>query len=125
MERKINYLKLMFLILEEKNGKHTMRTTAKYSKTRFLCKKTNCLKWQKNSFEEFVSDQKTCSFLRIYCRFYPRKYMTDDQRFAAKRQDVIVFETEVLADDMSLAGEILAKLQVSTTGTDDWIVESD
>jgi predicted acyl esterase len=30
----------------------------------------------------------------------------------------------VLADDMSLAGEILAKLQVSTTGTDaDWIVK--
>jgi hypothetical protein len=33
--------------------------TAKYSKTRFLCKKTNCQKWlRKYSFEEFVSDPK-------------------------------------------------------------------
>jgi hypothetical protein len=32
-------------------------------------------------------------FLRGYtARFYPRKYMTDDQRFAAKRQDVIVLK---------------------------------
>lgn len=56
--------------------------------------------------------------------FTPRKYMTDDQRFAARRSDVLVFETDILNEDFTLAGDILAKLQVATTGTDaDWIVK--
>ncbi|NCP21822.1 MAG: X-Pro dipeptidyl-peptidase [Flavobacteriales bacterium CG_4_9_14_0_2_um_filter_35_242] len=56
--------------------------------------------------------------------FTPRKYMTDDQRFAARRPDVLVYQTPVLERDMILAGDILAKLQVATTGTDaDWIVK--
>lgn len=56
--------------------------------------------------------------------FTPRKYMTDDQRFAARRGDVLVFETEVLENDMTLAGDIIAKLKVATTGTAaDWIVK--
>lgn len=50
--------------------------------------------------------------------------MTDDQRFAARRPDVLVFETEILEEDITMAGDILAKLVVSTTGTDaDWIVK--
>lgn len=56
--------------------------------------------------------------------FTPRKYMTDDQRFAARRSDVLVFETEVLDEDLTLAGEIMAHLKVATTGTAaDWIVK--
>jgi putative CocE/NonD family hydrolase len=56
--------------------------------------------------------------------FTPRKYMTDDQRFAARRPDVLVFETEVLTNDFTLAGDILAKLKVATTGSSaDWIVK--
>ena len=56
--------------------------------------------------------------------FTPRKYMTDDQRFAARRTDVLVFETDVLTEDLTLAGDILAKLKVATTGTAaDWIVK--
>ncbi|MCL6268132.1 CocE/NonD family hydrolase [Flagellimonas myxillae] len=56
--------------------------------------------------------------------FTPRKYMTDDQRFAARRSDVLVFETEVLEEDLTLAGDIMAKLKVATTGTAaDWIVK--
>lgn len=56
--------------------------------------------------------------------FTPRKYMTDDQRFAARRPDVLVFETSILEEDYTLAGDILAKLKVATTGTDaDWIVK--
>jgi hypothetical protein len=56
--------------------------------------------------------------------FTPRKYMTDDQRFAARRPDVLVFETDILTDDFTLAGDILAKLKVATTGTAaDWIVK--
>ena len=50
--------------------------------------------------------------------------MTDDQRFAARRPDVLVFETEVLTEDFTLAGDILAKLKVATTGSAaDWIVK--
>jgi putative CocE/NonD family hydrolase len=56
--------------------------------------------------------------------FTPRKYMTDDQRFAARRNDVLIFETDILEEDFTLAGDILAKLQVATTGSDaDWIVK--
>ncbi|WP_411894910.1 CocE/NonD family hydrolase [Winogradskyella sp. A2] len=56
--------------------------------------------------------------------FTPRKFMTDDQRFASRRPDVLTFETEILEEDMTLAGDILAKLNVSTTGTAaDWIVK--
>ncbi|WP_072878417.1 CocE/NonD family hydrolase [Flagellimonas taeanensis] len=56
--------------------------------------------------------------------FTPRKYMTDDQRFAARRSDVLVFETDILEDDFTLAGDILAHLKVATTGTAaDWIVK--
>lgn len=56
--------------------------------------------------------------------FTPRKYMTDDQRFAARRPDVLVFETTVLKEDYTLAGNILAKLKVATTGTSaDWVVK--
>ena len=56
--------------------------------------------------------------------FTPRKYMTDDQRFAARRNDVLVFETDVMEEDLTLAGDILAKLKVATTGTAaDWIVK--
>ena len=50
--------------------------------------------------------------------------MTDDQRFSARRPDVLVFETPVLTEDMTMAGDIMAKLKVSTTGTDaDWVVK--
>jgi putative CocE/NonD family hydrolase len=50
--------------------------------------------------------------------------MTDDQRFAARRPDVLVFETETLGDDLTLAGTVVADLLVSITGTDaDFVVK--
>lgn len=56
--------------------------------------------------------------------FTPRDYMTSDQRFAARRTDVLTFETPVLSNDLTISGEILANLQVSTSGTaSDWIVK--
>ena len=56
--------------------------------------------------------------------FTPRKFMTDDQRFASRRPDVLTFETDVLENDITLTGDILTKLNVSTTGTAaDWIVK--
>jgi len=79
-----------------------------------------------NDFSEFVSDpKKPVPYSEdVKMVFTPRKYMTDDQRFAARRPDVLVFETPVLDQDMTLSGEILAKLKVATTGTDaDWVVK--
>lgn len=49
--------------------------------------------------------------------FIPRAYMTSDQRFAARRPDVITFETPVLEENVTLAGDMLANLYVSTSGT--------
>ena len=75
---------------------------------------------------EFISDpKKPVPYSEdIKMVFTPRKYMTDDQRFAARRPDVLVFETPVLTEDVTLSGEILAKLKVETTGTDaDWAVK--
>ncbi|MGV6831937.1 MAG: CocE/NonD family hydrolase [bacterium] len=56
--------------------------------------------------------------------FTPRKFMTDDQRNASTRPDVITFKSDILTEDTVLAGEILAKLKVSMSGTDaDFIVK--
>ncbi|MFP4845875.1 CocE/NonD family hydrolase [Winogradskyella sp. PE311] len=75
---------------------------------------------------DFVSDpKKPVPYTEdIKVGFTPRKFMTDDQRFASRRPDVLTFETEILENDVTLAGDILAKLNVSTTGTAaDWIVK--
>lgn len=56
--------------------------------------------------------------------FTPRNFMSDDQRDASRRPDVLTFETEVLADNVTIAGEILAKLKVAMSGTDaDFVVK--
>ncbi len=56
--------------------------------------------------------------------FYYHPYMNEDQRFAARRPDVLVFETRPLEKAVTLAGPLLADLFVSTTGTDaDWVVK--
>ena len=53
-----------------------------------------------------------------------REYMVDDQRFAARRPDVKVYQTEVLTEDITLTGPLTADLFVSTTGTDaDYVVK--
>ncbi len=80
------------------------------------------------SVSEFVSDPANPVPYRkkedCQLQFTPREYMTDDQRFASERDDVLVFQSEVLDKDMTLAGEVIANLKVSVTGTDsDWIVK--
>ncbi len=56
--------------------------------------------------------------------FTPRRFMSDDQREASRRPDVLTFETEELENERTLAGEIMAKLKVSMTGTDaDFVVK--
>ena len=56
--------------------------------------------------------------------FTPRRYMSDDQRYASRRPDVLTFETDTLTEAVTIAGEILAKLKVAMTGTDaDFVVK--
>lgn len=51
-------------------------------------------------------------------------WLTMDQRFVHGRPDVLSWETGVLAEDVTVSGAVLAKLCVSTTGSDaDWIVK--
>ncbi|MDR3739236.1 MAG: CocE/NonD family hydrolase [Terracidiphilus sp.] len=54
----------------------------------------------------------------------PQRYMVDDQRFASYRPDVLVYETEPLTDDVTIAGPIAPKLKIASTGTDsDFVVK--
>jgi uncharacterized protein len=75
-----------------------------------------------NSFTDYVSDpNKPVPYTednKQLMAFTPRAYMSEDQRFAGRRPDVLVFETEVLENDITLGGEITAKLKIATTGTD-------
>jgi uncharacterized protein len=76
-------------------------------------------------FEEYVSDPaKPVPFTEAITVNMAVEYMTDDQRFAARRPDVLAFQSEPLKEDMTLAGPLMADLRVSTSGTDsDWIVK--
>ncbi len=76
-------------------------------------------------FDEFISDPNNpVPFSEETTVGMTREYMTDDQRFASRRPDVLVYQTEVLTEDITLAGEILSALQISTTGSDaDWVVK--
>ena len=78
-----------------------------------------------SSFDEYVSDpNKPVPYTEDVHKDRTRQYMTDDQRFASRRPDVIVYETEVLKEDMTISGTINANLFVSTTGTDaDFVVK--
>src|SRR5262249_34684102 len=75
--------------------------------------------------DEYVSDPaKPVPFLDKIAIGMAPEYMTADQRFAARRPDVLVFATDVLDADVTLAGPLQAELFVSTTGTDaDWVVK--
>ena len=57
-------------------------------------------------------------------RFTPRPYMSDDQRFASGRDDVLVFQSEPLTKPVLVTGDIMARLKVSTDSTAaDWVVK--
>ncbi len=81
-----------------------------------------------SGFSEFISDpNKPVPYTEdntTTMGFTPFNYMSEDQRFAGRRPDVLTFQTDVLTEDLTLGGEITAKLNVSTTGTDaDWVVK--
>jgi putative CocE/NonD family hydrolase len=78
-----------------------------------------------DAFDEFVSDPaKPVPFTMQINTGYPQSYPVEDQRFAAQRPDVLVYQAELLEEDLTVSGPIQVDLRVSTTGTDaDWVVK--
>ena len=76
-------------------------------------------------YDEFISDpDKPVPYTSEIRIDRGSDYMYEDQRFAARRPDVLVYQTDVLQEDISISGNLLADLFVSTTGTDaDFIVK--
>jgi len=76
-------------------------------------------------FDEYVADPaRPVPYIGYPALGVPREYMVSDQRFAATRPDVLVYQSAVLEEDVTVAGPVTPKLFVSTSGTDaDWVVK--
>jgi len=71
------------------------------------------------AFDEYLSDpNKPVPYIVSLTVRVLGSYMTEDQRFAAARPDVLVYQSPVLDRDLSVWGPIAVDLKVSTTGTD-------
>jgi len=79
----------------------------------------------KTSYDEYVSDpMNPVPYTEDVHSQRTAEYMTDDQRFASRRPDVMVYQTDILKEDITLTGPVAADLFVSTTGTDaDYVVK--
>jgi uncharacterized protein len=83
----------------------------------------------KKSFDEYVSDPAkpvpyTDNPTVTIEQGYDHEFVDADQRLQGRRTDVLVYQSEILKADMSVAGPVEVSLQVSTTGTDaDWVVK--
>jgi uncharacterized protein len=79
----------------------------------------------RTSYDEYVSDPaKPVPFVNYVAANVPQEYMDSDQRFASSRPDVLVYESSILQNDVTIAGPIAPHLFVSTSGTDsDWDVK--
>lgn len=80
---------------------------------------------QTNSFTEYTSDPfKPVPYTDGIHLNRTREYMTDDQRFASRRTDVAVFQTDILKEDITLGGPVVADLDVSISTSDaDFVVK--
>lgn len=78
-----------------------------------------------NRFTEYISDPAhPVPYTEDVHLGRTREYMDDDQRFASRRPDVLTFTSNVLEDDLSLGGPLVAKLKVSLSTTDaDFVVK--
>ncbi|MBL8830197.1 MAG: CocE/NonD family hydrolase [Planctomycetaceae bacterium] len=76
-------------------------------------------------YDEYPSDpRRPVPYMERIETIMAPEYMTADQRFASRRPDVLVYQTELLEQDLTVAGPIEVELYVSTTGTDsDWVVK--
>lgn len=77
------------------------------------------------AFSEYISDpSRPVPFQQRISTGMSVEYMIDDQRHASRRTDVLVFQTEPLDSDLTVAGPIEVNLVVSTSGTDaDFVVK--
>jgi putative CocE/NonD family hydrolase len=80
---------------------------------------------EKAGVDDYVSDPAhPVPFVNYTTDTVPQRYMDDDQRFASRRPDVLVYETEPLTEDVTIAGPVRPKLKVASTGTDsDFVVK--
>jgi len=78
-----------------------------------------------NSFDEYIADpMNPVPYTEDIQSIRTAEYMTDDQRFASRRPDVMVYQTDILTEDITFTGPVNAGLFVSTTGTDaDYVVK--
>lgn len=76
-------------------------------------------------YDEYVSDpMHPVPYTQKITLNYPRDFMTEDQRFVAGRPDVLLYQTEPLTEDITVAGDIKPQLFVSSSGTDsDFVVK--
>jgi hypothetical protein len=75
------------------------------------------------SYDEYVSDPwNPVPYTQKITLNYPRDFMTEDQRFAATRPDVLVYQTEPLTEDLTIAGNLRPELFISSSGTDSDVV---
>jgi putative CocE/NonD family hydrolase len=87
------------------------------------------LNWSKpasqNSFSEYTSDPAKPVPYDDGVHFNrTRTYMTDDQRFASRRPDVLVFQTDTLTEDLTVTGNVIANILTSISTTDaDFVVK--
>jgi putative CocE/NonD family hydrolase len=78
-----------------------------------------------SSFDEYVSDPgKPVPYTEKITNRMTVEYMVEDQRFAARRPDVLTYQTPVLEEDVVIAGPIQVSLWTTITGTDsDFVVK--
>ncbi len=76
-------------------------------------------------FDEYVSDPaQPVPYTETFSVGMTQAHMTDDQRYASRRPDVLVYQTAPLPADTTLAGPLHVDLHVSTTGSDaDFIIK--
>lgn len=79
----------------------------------------------RDSFDEYLSDpDRPVPYVGYVTDEWQSEYVTEDQRFAAQRPDVLTYVTEPLEEDLIVAGPVRVKLNVSTSGTDsDFVVK--
>jgi putative CocE/NonD family hydrolase len=80
---------------------------------------------ERPAYEEYVSDPANpVPFLPDRNTGMKPDYMAQDQRFDSARRDVLVYVSDPLTEDVTIAGSVRPTLFVSTSGTDsDWIVK--
>ena len=78
-----------------------------------------------SSFDEYTSDPAHPVPYAEGVHFNrTRNYMTDDQRFAGRRPDVLTYQSSLLAEDLTIGGPVTAELQTSISTTDaDFVVK--